>query len=226
MAARGEPSVEPGAEPSSEHEGIRLADLLIAEQDERRRLALFLHDGPVQTLSGVALMLDAVRHSIAAERLDEATDILTVALARHRDVIRSLRDLSFSLEPVVLRDRGIASAVAALVDEMADAHHIDFDVDVAPAEELEEKVQAALYQIVREALNSAVRRLPPPTSIAIVVTRAGDGSFVTTISDDGGEERRRGFFDMLRERARTLDASISFDGTTIVLELPATAAAG
>ena len=33
--------------------------LLTAEQDERRRLALFLHDGPVQNLSGIALMLDA-----------------------------------------------------------------------------------------------------------------------------------------------------------------------
>ena len=33
--------------------------VLAAEQDERRRIALFLHDGPVQSLAGVALMLDA-----------------------------------------------------------------------------------------------------------------------------------------------------------------------
>ena len=33
--------------------------ILGAEQDERRRIALFLHDGPVQSLSGIALMLDA-----------------------------------------------------------------------------------------------------------------------------------------------------------------------
>ena len=38
--------------------------LLEAEQDERRRIALFLHDGPVQNLSGIALMLDAALHSI------------------------------------------------------------------------------------------------------------------------------------------------------------------
>jgi two-component system NarL family sensor kinase len=215
-------------EASPAPEGIRLADLLIAEQDERRRLALFLHDGPVQTLSGVALMLDAVAHSIADDRPDEATKILSQALALHRDVIRSLRDLSFSLEPVVLRDRGIASAVAALVDEMSSAHNIDFEVDVAIAEHLEEKVQAALYQIVRETLNSAVRRLPPPTSISIVVTRAADGRFVTTISDDGAEERRSAFFDRLGDRARSLGARISFEtrgGTKIVLELPASAAA-
>ena len=44
---------------STEH--ARLSDQLItAEQEERRRLALFLHDGPVQSMSGIALMLDAV----------------------------------------------------------------------------------------------------------------------------------------------------------------------
>ena len=43
---------------STEH--ARLLDQLItAEQEERSRLALFLHDGPVQSMSGIALMLDA-----------------------------------------------------------------------------------------------------------------------------------------------------------------------
>jgi len=203
----------------------RLADLLTAEQDERRRLALFLHDGPVQTLSGIALMLDAVQHAIGDERLDDAHSILTQALMRQREVIRALRELSFSLEPVVLRDRGIASAVAALADEMGETHHIDFDVDVGEAEQLGEKVQAALYQIVRETLNGAVRRLPPPTKMSISVTRVSDGPFVLKIADNGAEERRRAFFDTLRERARTLDGRISFEGSQIVLELPPTAAA-
>ena len=44
-----------------EAERSRHADQLItAEQDERRRLALFLHDVPVQSMSGIALMLDGV----------------------------------------------------------------------------------------------------------------------------------------------------------------------
>ena len=215
------------AEPSPDSGSPRLADLLIAEQDERRRLALFLHDGPVQTLSGIALMLDAIEHSIEDERLDDARSILDQAVTRQREVIRALRDLSFSLEPVVLRDRGIASAVAALNDEIYRTHHIDFDVDMAAAEDLEENVQAALYQIVRESLNSAVRRLPPPTTITIAVSREVDGRFVLRIADDGGEERRRAFFETLEQRARSLDGRIAFAsdaGTRITLELPPSAA--
>src|SRR5437667_12793387 len=91
-----------------------VAHLITAEQDERRRLALFLHDGPVQSLAGIALMLDAVGHAIDDGNLEGAKSVLTEALERHRDTIRSLRDLSFNLEPVVLLDQGIGVAVAAL----------------------------------------------------------------------------------------------------------------
>jgi len=211
-----------------ESELERLAERLItAEQDERRRIALFLHDGPVQSLSGIALMLDAVGHEIDDGDLESARRILDEALERHRDAIRSLRDLSFNLEPVVLRDQGIGAAVSALADELSLQRDIAIDVDVAAAEALGEKVQAALYQIIRESLNGAVRR-GPPSRIGVRVEREPDGRFLTTIADDGSEERRREFFDTLAERARTLSGRLAVEqenGTRITLELPASAAA-
>ena len=208
-------------------EAARLAERLItAEQDERRRLALFLHDGPVQSLAGIALMLDSVVHSIDEGELDTAKEVLEQALQRHRAAIRALRDLSFNLEPVVLRDRGFTPAVQALADEIGISRQIKIVVDVAAAEELNESVQAALYQIVREALEGAVRR-GPPKQIEVGIQRAEDGRFVATIADDGSQERRREFFDMLAERARTLGGRLAVDqesGTKIVIELPASAA--
>ena len=212
-------------------ERARLAEQLItAEQDERRRLALFLHDGPVQALAGIALMLDAVSGAIEDGNLESAKEVLDQALVRHRDAIRSLRDLSFSLEPVVLRDQGITPAVRGLADEIGIEREIQIDVDVEAAELLGEKVQAALYQIIRESLDAAVRR-GPPTKMSVTVARAPDGRFIATIADDAAEERRKTVFDVLAERARTLSGRLSVDqgsggrGTTIVLELPASAAA-
>ncbi len=214
--------------PDDAAERARLAEQLItAEQDERRRLALFLHDGPVQALAGIALMLDAVGHAIDEGNTEAARSVLNQALDRHRDAIRSLRGLSFSLEPVVLRDQGIEPAVRALADEIGLSREIQIDVDVAAAEQLGEKVQAALYQIIRESLDAAVRR-GPPTMISVRVERTHDGRFLTTIADDAAEERRRAVFDVLSERARTLSGRLTVDqskGTTIVFELPASAAA-
>src|SRR5438093_2731805 len=144
-----------------EAERSRLSDqLLTAEQDERRRLANELHDGAVQSLSGVALLLDAGLNSIEEGRGEEAQEIIGRALERHRATIGQLRSLSFNLEPVVLRDQGFAPAVRALTDQIALAHQVSIEVDVDVAERLAEKTQAALYQIIREALDQAVRRGP------------------------------------------------------------------
>jgi signal transduction histidine kinase len=206
-------------------EQARLSEQLItAEQDERRRLANELHDGAVQSLSGIALMLDAVGAAIDEGRLEEAKSITANALGRHRETIRSLRELSFSLEPVVLRDHGFSPALRALAESVALTNRIQIDVDVDAAEALSEKAQAGVYQIIREALNQAVRR-GPPKRISIRVERTADGGFDTAVSDDAPGERRRRSFDAIAERARTLNGRLSIDqgtdgGTTVHVLLP------
>jgi signal transduction histidine kinase len=196
--------------------------ILGAEQDERRRIALFLHDGPVQSLAGIALMLDAALHFISQERTEEARDVLTKALERHRITIGELRDLSFNLEPVVLRDQGFGMAVRALGDQRGLEHGIQVDLNVDAAEGLGEQTQAALYQIVRESLEGAIRR-GPPTTFSVTVARSEDG-VETTIVDDAPGERRRRSIEVLEERARTLGASVTVEqrdgGTTLRIVLP------
>jgi signal transduction histidine kinase len=197
----------------------RLSDqLIIAEQEERRRLALFLHDGPMQSLSGISLMLDAVIDSLESNRLDEASGVLRSALERHRDTIRSLRDLSFNIEPVVLRDQGFGPAVRAFAEQVGLSNRIQVDLDVAAADGLTENARVAIYQIVRDVVNQALRR--KPTRIGISVAEKDDGTVETVISDDGAGERRRSSFEDIEERARTLSGELTVeareDGRTAV----------
>jgi signal transduction histidine kinase len=203
-----------------EAERARLSDQLItAEQEERRRLALFLHDGPVQSLAGISLMLDAAIESIGGNRLEEATRVTQSALERHRDTIRSLRDLSFNIEPVVLRDQGFAPAIEAFAEQVGLANRIQVDLDVDAADALAENARVGLYQIIRDAVNQALRR-GPPTRVSIRVAERPDGSVETVIADDGAGERRRASFDEVEERARTLsghlDVEAGDDGGTVV----------
>jgi two-component system, NarL family, sensor kinase len=201
--------------------------VLAAEQDERRRIALFLHDGPVQSLSGVALMLDAVGDFLSRGQLDDAQEILAKALARTRTTIGELRDLSFNLEPVVLRDQGFTMAVRALAEERGIEHQIQIDLDVAAADALGEKTQAALYQIVREALEGAIRR-GPPRNLSVSIVPSDRDMIEMTIRDDAPSERRRRSIEVLEERARTLGAALHVeatdDGSMLRLELPTYAA--
>jgi signal transduction histidine kinase len=211
-----------------ESERARLSDQLVtAEQDERRRLALFLHDGPVQSMSGVGLMLDAAIGSIEADRLDDARRVLASALERHRETIRSLRDLSFNIEPVVLRDQGFAAAVDAFAEQVGLSNQVQIDLDLDAADDLAEKAQVGLYQIIREAVSQAIRR-GPPTRITIRVEQL-DGEVATEISDDGAGERRRRSFEAIEERARTLNGHMTVGagangGTAVRVVLPRYAA--
>ncbi len=206
-----------------DRERVRLFEQLIAaEQDERRRLALFLHDGAVQSLSGIALMLDAVGHAIDDGRYETAKEILTSALGRHRQAIQSLRDLSFNLEPIVLRDLGFAAAVRALADRLALHESLQVELDIAAGEALAERAQVALYQLIREGLAQAVGR--SPTTLSIGIAELEDGGVRLTMTDDGQLERRRGTAEAFEERAYPLSGQVQFEpsekGTTVTVHLP------
>jgi signal transduction histidine kinase len=210
-----------------EAERARLSDQLInAEQEERRRIALFLHDVPVQAMSGIALMLDGVMDAIDRGADEDAKRVLRMALERQRETIRELRDLSFALEPVVLRDQGFGPAVQALADQIGISHQVQVDLDIEAGEALAERAQAALYQIIREAIDQALRR-GPPTRISVRVASINGGGVETVIVDDSPGERRRRSFDEIEQRARTLQGRVAVEtspdgeGTAVRVTLPA-----
>ena len=79
-------------------------------------------------------MLDGALHSIEAGEGERALPIIETALAQQRATIRELRNLSFALEPVVLRDHGFGPALRALADQTAGSYGIEVDVDTDAAQ--------------------------------------------------------------------------------------------
>jgi len=207
-----------------ETERERLTDqLVMAEQDERRRLSVWLHDGPLSTMSGIALMHDAALGAIEDGRYEDAAKVVATALERERETIRTLRDLSVALEPLVLRDQGFAAAVQSIGDQIGRGNRIAVTIDAAAGERLAEKAQVELYQVIREAVNQAVRRRP--TSLEVAVRELDDGEFELVIADDGVEERRRASIEAIEERARVLNARLAVEqgdegGTRMQVVLP------
>lgn len=212
-----------------EAERERLTEQLItAEQDERRRLSLFLHDGPLQSMSGIALMHDAALAAIRDGRYEDAATVIERSLERERKTIQEVRDLSFAIEPLVLRDAGFHAAVQALGDQVEQSDRITVATDVEPGERLTEKTQVALYQIIRESFNQAVRRRPQ--RIEVAVRELEDGGFEIEITDDGVVERRRASIEAIDERVKILNGRLSIDhgeeaGTVVRVVIPSYVAA-
>jgi two-component system NarL family sensor kinase len=205
-----------------------LAERILTEQEERRRLAERLHDGPVQHLSAIAQMLDAGLASLRDGEAQRADDVFKRCLALARDSARDLRALCDDLEPKVLRELGFSTAVGALARRLSSRHDVEIDLDVDYADELGENAQTALYQILREATDQALRR-GAPTRIEISVRATPTGGAELVVVDDGPPERRSAVLEALAERAATLNARFTSEvryprGSTVRIEVPPSAA--
>ena len=207
-------------------DGRALVERLRAERDERRRLAELIHDGPVQLVAAIAQMLDAAHHAIAEGDIESGAPIVERALAIAREVGGDLREIVSGIEPDALRDLGLAAAIAELAERHTMRRGVAFDLDVAAGDDLGEGAQSGLYQIVRDALDHAVRR-GPPARVTISISKAA-GGVELRVADDGAQERREAVLNGLAERAAELNGTFSSEtaagGTWIAIRLPPSAA--
>ena len=146
------------------------------------------------------------------------------ALEHHRETIRSLRDLSFNIEPVVLRDQGFGAAVHELANQLGLEHRVQIEVDVGPGgDPRREGAGRALPDRSRVAEPGGAAR-PAVEDLGHDPGTAGRGD------RDGrrGQRHRRaahGALDAIGERASTLNGRFSVEqgadgGTAIHVVLP------
>ena len=187
-------------------------------------MAELLHDGPVQQLSAISQMLDAGLADLASGETERAAEVFSRGLELARDAARDLRTLCDDLEPRVLHQLGFASAAAALARRISARHEVEIDLDVAYADELGENAAIALYQILREATEQAVRR-GTLTRIEIALRATDGGGAELVVTDDGPPERRAAVLEALAERAATLNGRFSSEvryprGSTVRIDVP------
>ena len=201
-----------------------LVERMLSEQEERRRVAELIHDGPVQQLSAISQMIDAGLAELDGGDDGRAKEVLGRALELTRDAARDLRQLCDDLEPRVLHQLGFASAAAALARRISSRHDVEIDLEVEAAETLGENAAVALYQILREATEQAVKR-GGVARIEISLHTTDAGGVELVVQDDGSPERRAAVLDALAERAATLNGRFSSEvrfprGSTIRIDVP------
>jgi two-component system, NarL family, sensor kinase len=207
-----------------ETERALLAERMLAEQEERRRVAELLHDGPVQQLSAIAQMLDTGLADLSEGDTEHAAQVFSRGLELARHAARDLRALCDDLEPRVLHQLGFEAAVQALTRRVASRHEVEIDLDVADAVSLGENAAVALYQILREATEQAVKR-GSLTRIEISLRTTETGGVELVVADDGPPERRAAVLEALAERAATMNGRFTSEvryprGSTLRIDVP------
>ena len=205
-----------------------LGERLLAERAERRRIAERLHDGPVQHVAALSQMLDAVVQALEAGDATAGERVATRALSgRARRGGGAARDRLRARARRARRSTGSPRRCGSWPSAPRGAAGLG-SRSTSTTTELGDGAQSSLFQVIREALDQAVRR-GPPTAARIVVRRTPKGGVELVVSDDGAPERRQAVLDGLAERAAelngTFEASRADDRTTIRVVLPPSAAA-
>ena len=159
--------------------------VVIAVEEERRRLRRDLHDGLGPTLSGVAFATDAARNQLRSDP-DRADELLVRLRADTATAITEIRRLVEGLRPPALDELGLVGAVRQHVMALHSADGSPLAVAVVadgdlPA--LSAATEVAAYRIVVEALTNVVRHAQASSVVVELAPRGGD--LLLSIRDDG-----------------------------------------
>jgi two-component system, NarL family, sensor histidine kinase UhpB len=125
-----------------------------AQEHERRRIALELHDEVGQLLTGVVLSLDALATTVPEESRSRVGELQGMV----REGAEQVREIARGLRPESLEELGLRSALIGLTAAVADRTELAIkrDIDVAlPA--LSPETELVVYRIAQESLTNVVR---------------------------------------------------------------------
>jgi signal transduction histidine kinase len=217
------------AERAARERGKLLAHMVDAQEDERRRIALDVHDDYLQALTAVRMQLERLRDGLdpPAQRESAARLVKDVAATTER-----MRGLVFDLRPPALDWAGVASALRLYLEETNERFDLGFKLDSRLEAEPPPEVRVIAYRIAQEAITNVVKHAQ--ASSVDVSLAARDGGVHVTVRDDGcGIERApssRSFgLAAMRERAEAAGGWWRIDstpgsGTTVEYWLPAAGA--
>jgi PAS domain S-box-containing protein len=133
--------------------------LLQLQDQERRRIALELHDSTAQTLAALAMNLALVKKSEDALETS-ARRALAGAVRLADQCSQELRTLSYLLHPPLLDEMGLVSALRGYVDGFAQRSGIELTCELPPESEgdrLPREIETTLFRVAQESLTNIVR---------------------------------------------------------------------
>ncbi len=178
--------------------------LVLAREEERRRIRRDLHDELGPSLASQTFTLDTVIDLLQSDP-QAAADLLQSLKSQNQTLVSNIRRLVYELRPPALDDLGLMDALQAHLSQVEQPHMIITAVpDPLPA--LPAAIEVAAYRIVLEATTNVVRHAQ--AQACAIQLKAADARLTLTISDDGvglPAQRQNGVgLTSMRERAEEL----------------------
>jgi signal transduction histidine kinase len=172
------------------------AQLLRAQDDERRRIAQELHDSTAQSLAALAMNL--ARMNLEVSSLDpQKRQIVSESIDLANRCMQEIRDFSYLLHPPTLDEYGLASALEWYAEGFARRTGIQVALDLPDdLHRLPREAETVLFRVVQECLTNVQRHSGSPVARIRMVLEPD--ALVLEVADDG-----RGFPTAAQKIGRT-----------------------
>jgi signal transduction histidine kinase len=206
--------------------------ILEGQEEERKRIAMDIHDGIGQMLTSLKYQIESIdlKESARAEQKIVEVDQLI------KQVIKEVRKVTFNLKPTVLGDYGLQAALNVFIQEIGKLIDIKLIYKTeGEIERLPQKIENNIFRIIQEAINNAIKY---SHADAITVTlKESENNLIIKVEDEGkgfdaklvearsmNIESGRGFFNMY-ERTEYVNGHLDINsdpgkGTSVVLTVP------
>lgn len=210
------------------------AQMIEAQEQERKSLAMELHDEFGQSLTMLNISLHRMRHSLVDDRAEAAWRSASDEVASLTERVQAM---SGSLRPPMLDCLGLESAIQHLLRKHFSNTEVEYLFEYAGLpKKLPGPVEITIYRIVQEAITNTVRHADA-SRVVVEISGGEHGELEIIVRDDGkgfdpeateSKRTRLGLVGM-RERVSLLGGELRIEsgrgeGTTVTVQLPAAAA--
>jgi PAS domain S-box-containing protein len=209
--------------------------LLLLQDEERRRIARDLHDSTGQDLVALSTTLSQIHASIPSSNR-KLRKLASQCQALADQCIRDVRTLSYLLHPPMLDEAGLEDAIRHYASGFTHRTGIDVQLEMSPRlGRMKPDVELALFRVVQESLTNIQRHSGSP--LAKIGIERDSGKITLEISDKGtgisGSLRKRNEklpfgpgvgIPSMHERVKLIggqfDIESSSSGTTVRVRIP------
>lgn len=208
--------------------------IILAQEEERKRVAREIHDGPAQTMANVVLRAEICEKLLQTNRPAVVEELKNLKLTV-KDSLREVRRIIFNLRPMTLDDLGLIPTLKRFLEELKEREGFAVKFEFHGEDKrLNNTYEVALFRLVQEAVNNAkkyaranqvaVRVDLTPSRIIVKISDDGQGFDLEKIRLETTGKESFGLLSM-KERIELLSGDLQIEtapgkGTVIKVSLP------
>lgn len=156
--------------------------LIASQEQERQRIAAGLHDSLGQNLLVIKNWTAMAKRLVEPQsRIREPLEEIAAAVSQS---LEEVREIAYNLRPYHLDEIGLTAAIHSMIDRVADASAVQFQVMIEALDGLlDGEAEINLYRIIQESINNIIKHAE--ASEAAIVIGVGAEALTLIISDNG-----------------------------------------